>query len=211
MISVKKAAFPITPCILLKIGKQIRRHVPFELTMWSLFLTSFFLMLRKSNVCKTSGMDDNYLRHKHITVKNDHILVNVFWTKSMQLGERVLQLPLLPVANSELCPVKAMLDMFRMVPGEGDAPLFSKANGFPITYPSYLKFLKNKIHQVGLNHNNYSTHSFRRGAASWALSCGVPESVIQMMGDWKSDCYKRYINCPLESRMQFARCITNNL
>ena len=128
--------------------------------MWSLFLTSFFLMLRKSNVCKMSEMDDNYLRRKHVTIMDDHILVNVFWTKTVQLGEQVLQLPLLPARNSKLCPVKAMLEMLRLVPGDGDTPIFAKIDGKPITYSSYLKFLKDKIKQVGLDSKNYSTHSF---------------------------------------------------
>ena len=29
-------------------------------------------------------------------------------------------------------------------------------------------------------------------------SAGIPESMIQVMGDWKSDCYKLYVNCPLD-------------
>ena len=71
-------------------------------------------------------------------------------------------MPLLPIPNNDLCPLKAMLRMFKLVPGGPDTPLFAYQHGKPITYPVYLKFLKEKIQQVGLNSMNYSTHSFRR-------------------------------------------------
>ena len=91
----KKLGFPVMSSILKKIGHTIDHDDSFQATLWSLFLTSFFLMLRKSNVCKTYGTEENYLRCDHITLKRDYILVKIFWTKTLQLGERVLELPLL--------------------------------------------------------------------------------------------------------------------
>ena len=64
--------------------------------------------------------------------------------------------------------------------------------------------LKNCIQEVGLNRDCFSTHSFQRGAVSWAIKCGIPKSMIQIMGDWKSDCYKMYINYLLEVRCNFT-------
>jgi hypothetical protein len=40
---------------------------------------------------------------------------------------------------------------------------------------------------------NYSGHSFRRGASTWARSIDIPDADIQLLGRWKSDAYKRYI------------------
>ena len=34
---------------------------------------------------------------------------------------------------------------------------------------------------------------FRRGAATWAKQVGIPDEDIQLLGRWKSDAYKRYI------------------
>ena len=50
MENPKKQAPPITAFILRRIHKVLDFKSKFELTMWALFLTSFFLMLRKSNV-----------------------------------------------------------------------------------------------------------------------------------------------------------------
>ena len=50
---------------------------------------------------------------------------------------------------------------------------------------------------VGLKAELYAGHSFRIGAATAAAVVGLPDWLIQAMGRWSSDCYKRYI------------CITN--
>ena len=42
---------------------------------------------------------------------------------------------------------------------------------------------------------NINTHSFRIGGASAAASAGIPDSVIQILGRWSSDAYKRYLRC----------------
>ena len=39
----------------------------------------------------------------------------------------------------------------------------------------------------------YSSHSFRRGAATSARMVGVADHDIQLLGRWRSDAYKRYI------------------
>lgn len=35
---------------------------------------------------------------------------------------------------------------------------------------------------------------FCRGGATYAFRSGVPGELIQVMGDWKSDAYKRYFD-----------------
>ena len=181
----RKLAFPMTPAILKLIGYNINHDDPFQATLWSLFSISFFLMLRKSNVCKTYGTDDNYLRCSHIKIKGNYILVKIFWTKTktLQLGEKVLEMPLLSILGSSLCPFRAMTNMFRLCPKSKKSPLFSFPDGKPITYPVYMRFLKQKISDISLESANYSTHSFQRGAVSWAIKCGIPESMIQVMGN----------------------------
>ena len=144
----KKLACPMTPSILKKLGYIIDHNDPFQATMWSLLLTSFFLMLRKSNVCKMYGTEEKYLMHKHISRKRNHILVKIFWTKTLQLEEKVLEMPLLPILGCSLCPVNAMKRMLKLVPSRPSMPLLANPDGSPITYPVYMKFLKEKIHEI---------------------------------------------------------------
>ena len=41
---------------------------------------------------------------------------------------------------------------------------------------------------------NINTHSFRAGGATNLANLGVPDYVIQIMGRWRSDAYKRYLH-----------------
>ena len=190
--------------ILLQIKDVLDMSNPLHITMWSLFLTSFFLMLRKSNVCYTPGTNKRFLLREHVSFKKNSVLINIFWTKTLQLGERMLQMPMFRLRGSQLCPVKALIKMFQAVPLSNNAALFSFTDGKPITYAYYQRFLKSCIQYIGLDKNCFSSHSFRRGAVSLAIKCGIPESMVKIMGDWKSECYKMYINCPLEVRCNFA-------
>ena len=56
------------------------------------------------------------------------------------------------------------------------------------------------VQQCGLDKSMYSSHSFRRGSACWALQCGVPGEVVKQMGDWKSSCYNDYLD-------QLSQCV----
>ena len=40
---------------------------------------------------------------------------------------------------------------------------------------------------------HYSGHSLRRGAATSARGAGLSKDEIQLLGRWKSDCYRLYI------------------
>ena len=46
---------------------------------------------------------------------------------------------------------------------------------------------------------NFSSHSFRIGAATVAARNGVPDHLIQTMGRWSSNAYQLYIRTPSES------------
>ena len=59
---------------------------------------------------------------------------------------------------------------------------------FPISCTEFNKKVK------ALAGADFSSHSFRRGGATHALSSGVPVAVIQTMGDWKSNVYLSYLD-----------------
>ena len=106
-VNVPKHEFPDVLLVLRGIQKE-RKHILSNVkhaVMWASFLTSFYLMLRKSNVCHTSCTKPNYLLRKHLNVKAKHKLIHIFWTKMLQLGKKILEMPLLSVPCSLLCPV----------------------------------------------------------------------------------------------------------
>lgn len=50
----------------------------------------------------------------------------------------------------------------------------------------------------------FSSHSFRRGGATHTFRSEVPEDLIQLHGDWKSDAYKKYLALSMENKLIVA-------
>lgn len=113
-------------------------------------------------------------------------------------------------AGSTTCPVTAMKHLFLLDPKEPTAPLFSDSLGVALSRKSFVTTLKLRLAQIGLDQSLYSGHSFRRGAATSAASVGYSDFEIQLLGRWRSDCYKLYIDTPpdrtlhLSSRLHLA-------
>ena len=70
------------------------------------------------------------------------------------------------------------------------APLFDP--GYPYTRTHVTQVLRNKLANLNIE-GRYSGHSFRRGAATSARRAGLSEDEIQLLGRWKSDSYRLYI------------------
>jgi hypothetical protein len=66
-------------------------------------------------------------------------------------------------------------------------------DGQPLSYECLSKELCRLSLAIGINGARFSGHSFRIGAATSALMAGVPDVVIQHLGRWKSDAFKRYV------------------
>jgi hypothetical protein len=67
------------------------------------------------------------------------------------------------------------------------------------------------IRDIGKNPDVYSTHSFRRGCASWTFAAEVPSELIQFYGDWKSDAYKIYLKFSLDDKISVATKMTSHI
>lgn len=113
-------------------------------------------------------------------------------------------------AGSTTCPVSALRHLFILDPKEPTAPLFSDKLGAPLRRKSFIATLKSRLAQINLDESKYSGHSFRRGAATSAACIGYSDFEIQLLGRWRSDCYKLYIDTPpdrtlhLSSRLHLA-------
>jgi integrase len=142
--------------------------------------------------------------------------VSIRWSKTIQFRERTLIIPLPILPNLHpLCPSWAIINYFKLTPGAPPlGPAFIVPQGVassPLTYPTFIKSLNLSLNKSGINSSEYSGHSFRRGGASWALQAGLPSDVIQLLGDWKSDCYKQYLHVPLDFKIQSANQFAANL
>jgi hypothetical protein len=104
--------------------------------------------------------------------------------------------------DGPLCPVSALAHYLR---GRGGAPgpLFIFADGSPLSRIHVTNWLRSLMAAAGVQ-GNFSSHSYRIGAATTANSAGVPDSVIRSMGRWSSDAYLAYIRTSHETLRSIA-------
>ncbi|XP_066911699.1 uncharacterized protein [Clytia hemisphaerica] len=100
------------------------------------------------------------------------------------------------------CPVRAMLAYFRSLP-IADLPLFRFSDGRLLTRRHINKLLKNALPNI----HDISSHSFRIGGASAALSAGASDALIKILGRWSSDCYIRYLRVSDDLIEKFQRAM----
>ena len=109
------------------------------------------------------------------------------------------------------CAVLALRRLFLQDPQpSSNSPLFTDGTGSPLSRNSFISLLKIRLAAIGLDQARYSGHSFRRGAATSAATVGYSDYEIQLLGRWRSDAYKLYIDVPdarilhLSSRLHVA-------
>lgn len=192
-----KQALPITKELLLKMYEVLDCSKINDTVFWSLFLMAFFTMSRKSNLVVTCVNENvKCITRQDVLTGFNSMLVLFRWSKTNQVGGRVHKVPLVAFTGSPLCPVQAYKNMCRRLPLKRHMPAFcivKQGKVMPVTYAELQNVLRQTITKVGLDPRNYSSHSFRRGAATLAFKAGVHPNVIQVMGDWSSDAYKRYL------------------
>lgn len=210
---------PITPDILLRIRRLIDLEAPFWKCFWAACLVAFYGLLRKSNVFLEPllpASSQKHLRRKDVRRSPDgSYFIRLQHTKTIQLQQRYLDLPLPLIPGHPLCPVSAILELFASVPVYNpDQPVFvfaTVAGPKPLLYRCFLKELKSLLTRLGFPPNKYAGHSFRRGGASWAMEVGLPGEAIQLLGDWQSDVYRRYIDITFSSRVNYVKKLSKSL
>ncbi|SOV01806.1 uncharacterized protein UDID_18790 [Ustilago sp. UG-2017a] len=82
------------------------------------------------------------------------------------------------------------------------APLFGLGTSSldPLPQSTFVTILHHAIQACGLPVSQYTGHSFRRGAATWALRHSASTTNIQSLGRWSSDCYHCYIDRSAQER-----------
>ena len=192
---------------------------PLDPLFWTAALVAFFTFFRKSNLFISSATAFDPARNltrNDVQILQSFALITVNWTKTNQNKERLLSIPIPCIPNSPLCPVSALEHYFLQIPVSLSQclPLFTFVHGnqlHPLTYSHFVKLLRRKLSSLGLQPELYSSHSFRRGGASFAFALHLPGELIQLQGDWKSDAYLHYLDKPLTQRLKVAFAFHNAL
>lgn len=180
-------------------------------------LTAFFGMFRKDNISveKASAFNPRAnLTRGDFIIKGTKVWVRVGHSKTNQFGRRFHWIPLVEIPGSKMCPVAAVRAALALYPElPGDAPMFlwkaaGSAEAKPMTHSNFVKAFKLYVKKAGLDWKSYSGHSFRRGGATFAFNLGVRPELIQYLGDWASEAYKRYQEMSPETRLELPQVMS---
>ncbi len=189
---------PITPHILLKIHKLLDSSNTFDSMFWAAAVLMFCGLLRKSNLFPDVSLkfdpSKQFIRGDLVFKSDGSLVVFVKYSKTDQFKKSPYQIHF-PPSTHPISPVKAISQAFSVCPLPNSAPAFvCDPVGIPVTGTQFVSKLKSCLVEAGIDPHTYSSHSFRRGGATWALQCGIPGEIVQQMGNWRSDCYKIYLD-----------------
>ncbi|KAI8515333.1 cytoplasmic pattern recognition receptor signaling pathway in response to virus [Branchiostoma belcheri] len=200
---------PVTPEFLLRVHPLINHSDPTDATIWAVILVGFFTFLRRSNLAPASvkSFDPNKnLCRRDISVAPEGLLIRVRWTKTIQANERRLEIPVLAIPNSPLCPVRAYVNMVRLIPAVPSSPAFqlpaSSNPARPLTISALDKAFARLVVAAGLPSRFHTLHDLRRGGYTFAFEAGVPRELRRQHGDWRSDADLLYLHLPLAERLK---------
>lgn len=210
-----RQAAPIDPDIFCKLYPHVNFQHKLEMVAWVALLMGFHLLLRASNITSASRFrfDPSInLTCRDFRMQNDIMPVHIKWTKTLQYKEKKLLIPVISFTKPGLSAVKWFQHMIACIPAGPDEPAFSvpdKGVNLPLSYSQLSRLLKEWAIKARLDPRRYSLHCLRRGGACWLDTHGVPDRVIQVLGDWKSQAFKLYIDSALHTRLQAMTAFAN--
>ena len=205
---------PITLEILQKMYDLVDLSLSHNKAFWAACLVVFFGLLRKSSLLPKSALVDfsqTLLRSDVIMMCQDSCIIQVRKSKTIQFGQRVLELPFSTCSNVALCPVITLLDHLTCSKLKPNMPLFSyvlEGSVYHITHTSFVEKLRGYLLRLGYPAKDYSGHSLRRGGCSLCYSAGMSTIDIKLRGDWKSLAFERYIFVSKEKKNSSAKLLS---
>ncbi|XP_048031305.1 formin-like protein 7 [Megalobrama amblycephala] len=190
---------PITLDILTRCITILRRgyhSINTAHTLDAMFILAFFGFLRCSELTITS----NFNPKVHPTISDLSVLdddtISYFIKQSKTDQTRKGHFIYIFNLSSPIQPYQSLLAYLHFRSSQAkfpSDPLFTDDSNHPITRFWFQKHLKAVLIQSGIPAANYSSHSFRIGAATTAAQKGLSQHQIQALGRWSSEAYKSYI------------------
>ena len=210
-----KQVLPIDPVILRRMFSFVNLNSNNDVAMWVGCLLAFFTLFRKANLCPRDRKFDptTVLTREDVLVDEDGqcVLVFVNFSKTNQYACRQHCIPIPRNNDPALDLYRFVKILYSRVNAHDDAPVMSfSPNGF-ITHRTFTSKLKLWLSKAGLDPALFSGHSFRRGGASHLYSIGGSTLMVQVMGDWRSQIFTRYLYLTMEDRMSAQSLIQTSI
>ena len=207
-------AIPITPSVLRCYHQHMDHTMTLHLAVWACALFLFHTMARLGSVLpeNCSSSVQQILSKERVNFSKEGLLITFLHTKTIQFGRRRLHIPLWR-SSSHFCPVVAYENYLNFIKPNPSGPAFVfsiRGKTRWLTKAIFIQTFRSVLASSGHRFANLFTgHSFRRGGATYAFEAGIPGELIQICGDWSSDCYKQYLEFDMQTKLdlaaQFAR------
>lgn len=179
--------------------KRIYNHLylvkPIYCQFWTACLLMFRALLHISHIIES----DHTLFWSDVKFKEWGVLLCVRSAKCRYAG--IHEIPIASITDKRFCIVHWLRRLFMSKQREVVFPLLSYSNFRSMLHVS---LLRSRLHV------HLTTHSFRRGGASFLASVGVPMNQIKSRGGWKSDCVKKYISEPCSVHIKRELLVSKN-
>ena len=186
------SAIPMTVADLRLIFETLDMSNTEDLVFWLSLIMGFRGLLRKSNLFEC-GLA---LRDADVRIMSWGVLLVLNRTKTISFRERILEVPLVTIPNSNFCVKHFALCLRALVDHPTAHSHFlcytSRSQIILCTYQWFSKRLSNVCARLGLN--KYTSHSLRRGGATALANAEIPLHNIKDLGDWKSMAVLLYLD-----------------
>lgn len=187
---------PITLGHLNKLRLHLNMSKVDHVMLWSCMLLLFRSLLRVSHVTKSPH---NLLVGDVKFIDSGLILV-IRSSKTTHVTSPPRYIPIACLENKALCAVFWLKHWLKISPSPPTAPLF-RLNHKPVKYNVFQSALSTLVSMSGIK-QKISSHSFRRGGATFLSAIGLPIEKIKERGGWRSDAVMTYISEPVQVKMK---------
>lgn len=94
--------------------------------------------------------------------------------------------------GAPMCPVSVVWEYLAVRP-QGQGPLLVHSDGSFLSTFQFVQVFRKSVTLTGQGAKDFSSHSFRIGAATEAARRGLSPDAVRCIGRWESDHYRIYV------------------
>lgn len=200
---VHQARLPITLAHLKKIYIHLDLSRSTHIMWWACLLILFRSLLRVSHVTESP----HNLLVQDVKFIDAGLILIIHTSKTAQVSSQPRYIPIAHLQDKSMCAVFWLKRWLSLSQAPPSAPLFS-LNRRALTYRAFQAALAASVKKAGLK-GKISSHSFRRGGATFLSAIGMPIEKIKERGGWKSDTALTYIAEPIQVKMRREGVVSN--
>lgn len=198
---------PFTPEMLKRIFVVVDFTSHEEKLTWIALLLMFRTLLRISHII----ISPHTLHRSDVCFKSWGVVILIKSAKNRKRGSRKVEIPLVNSNCETLCPISWLRHLYRFHPRTESAFLFSTSLCQRFTYSKFCKTFKSLCKKADIS-GNFSSHSLRKGGATFMANIGLPITDIKDRGLWSSVVVFDYIKPSLDHRCKvdkiFSSCFS---